>query len=684
MTLSSVPPNSCLVWESSYIMFQRKKLARLIACIVVGGSGFNSVIAQTPLGEVTVTSSKMDRSAADLTQSVSVIDEFEISNLGYTNLTEVLRNEASLEFKATGVPGQFNYPKMRGFASRHILVVIDGIKVNDGSSGDVGSILGQIDPDSIERVEILRGPQATLYGSNSTAGVIAITTKSGQSTDFSVTAEAGSDSWQTLGLSARGSTTAGDGSLIYSLNLDNNESDGVIDEEYTENLTIQGKLQYQGENFSIGGSYWRTDNEFGYAELNENYSFVSSQDEHWAFQTPDPNQRSATEKDVLSLFAEHTINENWSHRLTLGRDEKIYDTEDLNDGELGFVTAPFDDFTDFSCDYFSVYNAGDQVPVCDSYYVSVNEDTNRQADYNLNFSSDRLDILLGAEHYEQETVSNSNFGGYAGDQSVNSLYINGGVDLDADDRAILTFGVRHDDFDNWGSETTGSIGTAYDLTEVVNLFVNYGTSFRAPSTNELYSNYGNTELTPEDGDTFEAGVRGQIGALSGTVTYWHTELENVIAYDGSLPNPNSPFGFGQYTNRDEQVTKGVELDWSYALSEQLELRGTYTNTDSESTEGSDTFRTEQIADHKANLGLRYRSEKFNVGVNAYYSGPRLRWNGDFEMDSYTRVDLSGSYQFTDNLRVYGRVENLFDEDIVEGSGYEQPGTYGIFGIEVRL
>ena len=116
-----------------------------------------------------------------------------------------------------------------------------------------------------------------------------------------------------------------------------------------------------------------------------------------------------------------------------------------------------------------------------------------------------------------------------------------------------------------------------------------------------------------------------------------------------IPNPNSPFGFGQYTNRDEQVTKGIELDWSYALTEQLELRGTYTHTDSESTEGSNTFRTEQIADNKANLGLRYRAEKFNVGVNAYYSGPRLRWNGDFEMESYTRIDLSGSYQFTNNL-----------------------------------
>lgn len=127
--------------------------------------------------EVVVTATKIERPARYVTDSVTVITAEEIRERNFTDTTEILRQTAGIAFKQAGGPGQFNYPKVRGFGAGHFLVVVDGVKINEGLFPGVGNFIGQIDPKLIERIEILRGPQADLYGSDSTAGVIAITTK---------------------------------------------------------------------------------------------------------------------------------------------------------------------------------------------------------------------------------------------------------------------------------------------------------------------------------------------------------------------------------------------------------------------------------------------------------------------------------------------------------------------------
>ncbi|MCB1470971.1 MAG: TonB-dependent receptor, partial [Rhizobiaceae bacterium] len=129
------------------------------------------------LPEVTVTSTKIDVPAQYSTQSVTILTEEQIKESNFSDTTEILRQLGGLQFMKAGGPGQFNAPEARGLPSAYFLVVVDGVKVNEGLSSGIGNFLGQIDPKLIERIEILRGPQGQLFGRNAMAGAVQIVTK---------------------------------------------------------------------------------------------------------------------------------------------------------------------------------------------------------------------------------------------------------------------------------------------------------------------------------------------------------------------------------------------------------------------------------------------------------------------------------------------------------------------------
>jgi vitamin B12 transporter len=639
--------------------------------------------ATRPLEEVVVRSTKLEKSFAELTQSVTVIDEIEIEQKAFSDFTEVLRKTAGLEFKQAGGPGQFNYPKMRGFATGAILVVVDGVKINEASSGGVSNLLGQIDPASIERVEVLRGPQAVLYGANSTAGVISITTKSGRSRSARLQLESGSLDWRRGAVSVRNTVDAGRGAVAYSLNASKIDSGNVHAEEFTRDETLQGKISYDLARVGMGLTFWQTNNEFQSAELDE-AGCCETRETHWAFQTPDPNQVTATKSTVIGAYLQHEISERWSQRFQAGAMQKDFAILDAADGLLGYHPAPFDGFQ-FPAFTGPIYSHGELVPVEDTIddVASFYDDENRQLDYNLIYQGDRAGMLIGAEYLEQRARQWGSYGAADNEESVRSLYVNG--ELDAGERVVVALGLRVDEFDSWGRETTGNVGLAVQLGAASSLFVNVGTSFTAPTMSQLFNPvYGDAHLKPQGGETVELGWRynGADERLALESTLWHTVLDDVIVYDGAIVNRRSTSGFGQYTNRDRQRTEGVELTARFALTDRIALDGnyTYTRSDNKAADG-DWERTVQIAKNKANIGLDYQGDRFYVSGNLYYSGPRLRWAADIEMKEYTRFDLAGRFSFTDALSAYVRIENVFDTDIEEALGYEQPGRYSVVGIQ---
>lgn len=649
-------------------------------------AAFDADSTTDTLADVIVTSTKIDVPAQYSTQSVTIITEDQIRERNFSDTTEVLRQLGNIQFKKAGGPGQFNYPKARGLPSAYFLVVVDGVKINEGLSSGVGNFIGQINPKLIERIEILRGPEADLYGADSVAGVIAITTKGplpGAQPELG--AEYGSLNWK----QGYGSLRGEQGDFGYSLNLAYIDSDGVHDHEFYRNFSPQLKVNYkQGNWLSVEGTMLYMDTNFNYAELRESYAQDSPETPWWAFQLPDPNQYNSTQQTIGALNVKHQLTDSLRQRAVLGWTRKKNSNRDLDDGLLGFVPAPTDNFT---LDYTNFYRRGEPVPVYDtgngkpSYF----QNENLQFDYNLlwdsKLSGGKNTLLFGYEYYDQQGKKWGLYGDLNADNHSNSFYLNDVLSL-FDDALVLRAGLRNNQDDQYGNHTTGKIGASYTFKDTDStLYTNYGTSFKAPNFFQLVDPlYGNPDVQPEEGRTIEAGLRQAFlgKRLNFELTYWHTRLDDIIAFVGQV-NPDGTYG-GAYVNRDEGQSQGVELTGNYWIDEHWSLNGNYTYTDSWSEKDGQRSRTVQVAYNTANLGFTYQQDRYSLGGNVYYTGPRLRWAGDKETDSFTTVSIFGRAKLNKEFTVYGRIDNLFDQEATEEIGFQQPGLYAIAGVEWKL
>jgi outer membrane cobalamin receptor len=636
------------------------------------------------MGAITVQATKIEKDISQVTDAVTIVDEAAISQSGLTDFTDLLRYTPGIEFKRAGGPGQPSYPNVRGFAVGHFLVVIDGIKVNSARMAGTNSLFSNLDPYLIEKVEVLRGPQAALYGSDTTAGVIAITTKAGlPGTNFNVGAQYGTYEWKKGYTGLRGS----EGAFKYSLNIAYTDSEGVHEHEDFQNFTPQVKLSYDwGDTFSIEASYMYIKADWNMAMLKESYDFNSTREEWWAFQMPDPDNWNKDERNLASLKLKHQIFDNLRQKLTLGYYSQESESNNPNNGLLGYVTAPQDNFT---VDYANYYNKGDSVPVYDDgtgvpYH---SKSVNYSADYNLIWDADLglgiNTLLLGLTYLDQEGKKWGRSGDDEGSMYMYSVYLSDQLLL-LNEALVLSGGLRIDDHEEFGTKATYKFGASYAFKDIGStLFANYGTSFRAPSLFNLYDpRYGNKDLDPESGWTVEGGLRQTLlnNKLYFEITLWHTKLDDAIAYV-TVVDPDGSLG-GTYANRDTQTTQGVEFAFRWDFYKNLALYGNYTYCDSKTEEEGVESRSTLVSRNKGLIGVQYSlTDKLFLDLSAYYSGPRLRWRGDVEMNEYWRVDAAARYTIWDGLKAFARVNNLFDEDIEEGLGYEQPGIYIIAGLE---
>jgi vitamin B12 transporter len=253
--------------------------------------------------------------------------------------------------------------------------------------------------------------------------------------------------------------------------------------------------------------------------------------------------------------------------------------------------------------------------------------------------------------------------------------------------SFTTFGVRHDDHENFGGETTYRITQAFLLRNWgTKLKGSYGTGFRAPSLNELYyvnpwgGPGGNPDLDPEKSTGWDAGIEQSLfkNRLNIGITYFYNNFDDLIEWDNG------------YNNVDKAETGGIESFVIITLSDDLVLGLNYTYTDTEDNDGRRLLRRPL---HKIGFNTNYRFlERATANLDVFYVGERddSYWDAmtfttrDVVLDDYILVNLAASFDIYDYLTIFGRIENLFDEEYYESYGYGTPGLSAYGGVKINF
>ena len=604
--------------------------------------------------EVVVTATRIEIPASEVGSSVTVIPGSQIEEQQKSTVLEVLRTVPGLNVvKRQGATSVF----MRGAKSEHTLVLIDGIEMNDPISPGRAFDFSYLTVDNIERIEIIRGPQSTLYGSDAIGGVINIITKKGKGAPGGfVSAEAGS--YNTF--SEKAGISGGSSLANYSLGISRLDTDGISaadkddgnhEDDGLENTEVSARVGITpGDGFDLDVLLRWIDTD---ADI-DNSGGPGGDDPNYTTQTRQLYFRSQASLVLLDDL--------WEQKLGFSLTD--YRREGHNDTDA-------DHLDDLSRDSY------------DGKIVKF--------DWQHNLYLHETNILtLGVETEEEkggsDYYSESVWGPYSSTFAeetarTNGYYLQDRITLW--DSLFTTLGARVDDHSRFGTQTTYRVTTAYRIRQTgTTIKGSYGTGFKAPTLYQLYSVYGDETLDPEESIGWDVGIEQTIsgGIVTVGATYFNNNFDDLIDYDT---------GLSKYVNITEARSQGVELFAALVPMDDLTLRASYTYTDTQDkATGEDLLLR---AKNRFGLNVNYRLlERANVNLEITYAGKR--YDNDFStwpatlvsLDPYTLVNLAASYDLTGNIQLFSRVENLFDEEYEEVNGYGTAGVSAYGGLKVTF
>jgi vitamin B12 transporter len=611
-------------------------------------------IADSPL--IVVTANRTARDISQVGESVTVIDEKEIVNRQASDVIDILRTVPGVTFNRNGGIGTNAGVSIRGAQSVQTVVLVDGVKLNDPSSIGGGFDFGPLLTGNIARVEVVRGTQSVLYGSQAIGGVVNLLTRE-PTEDLAVFARAeygGRDTAELVGnisgkfgpvsASLGGTYLTTDGISAFNEERGGTEADGF------ESLGVNGKIDIAlADNVSLDLRAFYADGETdidGFAPP--------------TFAFGDTNEVS-NRKDFVGYA---------------GLNASFLDGRLRN--RLGFAFTDIErENVDLGTDFVTFDGSGE----------------NRRYEYQGVFdASDMVQIVFGAER-EESDFSSSSFGGAPtiADASINSAYTQ--VNVTPAEGLSLTGGLRYDDTDTFGSATVFAASGAYTPNggnTVVR--ASYGEGFKAPSLFQLFSNFGNPDLVAEESESWDVGIshslldgRAQIG-----VTYFERDGTNEIGFAGctaSIPicnDSSNPRPFGTYVNVGSVSADGWEFGIDLQPADGFDVSLHYSIIDAfDETTGN---RLARRAEETASLVADYRTQSgFGIGATILIVGDSFDDVGNTRQnDGYVVADVRASYGITENLEVFGRIENVTNEEYETIFQFGQPGRAFFGGVRYRM
>jgi vitamin B12 transporter len=543
---------------------------------------------------------------------------------------------------------------IRGANSGQTLVLVDGVEVNDPISTTRSFNFADLTVENIERIEVVRGPQSTLYGSDAIGGVINIITRTGEGpASLSLSLEGGSfNSWRSQIWSGGGGEK-----VNYSLGMSRWSTDGI-----SAAAANQGNTEKDGyENNTVSARVGFTPSgNFGVNVIARYLDSSTDLDNFGGAWGDDPNHVSDQTQLVFRTEAELTL-----------FDDRYYQ-------KLGVS------LTDIDREFRNDYDEAHPAERSESTYKG----SMLKIDWQHNLHLGEANTLtLGLETEEEKgdssSYSESEYGPFTSVFPEESVRTNGYFLQDriaVADRWFTTLGVRLDDHDRFGSEVTWRVTSAYLIPNAgTAVRCSVGTGFKAPSLYQLFSEYGSVELKPEESLGWDLGVEQAFSGGRGAagLTWFSNDFDNLLDFD--------PVNY-IYQNIAEASTRGLELFATLQLAHNIDLGATYTYTDSEDGASGEELLRRPRNQGGINANCAFL-EKGNLNLDLLYVGSR--YDNDFstwpasvaKLDPYVLVNLAGSWDFGEHWCLFGRLENLLDEEYETVLGYGTPGIGGYLGLK---
>lgn len=606
-------PSAVSTGRLVFIHDPRPIVASVFALVVAGLAGMHSpsLIAQTTLESIVVTPTRTARSADETIAPVTVITREDIEATGSSSLPEILRAAAGVELSTNGAYGKATGIFVRGTETDHVLVLVDGVKLYSATLGR--SSLELIPVDQIQRIEVLRGPRASLYGAEALGGVVHIFTHDG---------EAGGSTRLSLGYGAdatsdvsAGFTGASD-SARYRLSVNRFDTDGIdvtddaqLDEDSYKNTSLSGGIVFDTSSNS----------EFG---LNVLYSTGDTAFDN-TFDVADAVHDSDFDQYVVSASAKLQATSNWTSSLRLSSSEEDRDSFRNKVFENNFATQR------------SELSWQNDVIVGQQHLMTAG----------IDYSDDSVDSTT---RFEVDSRDNTGvFVQWQGNY----------------DRQGVIVALRHDDNEQFGGQTNGSVDYRFDITPGLRLRAGAGTGFKAPSFNELYfPDFGNPSLDVEKVQSFEIGLQGDVGGGQWTATWFDAEIEDLITFDNATFVP---------ANVAQAQISGLELDYRGQVAGWTISAGVNVLRPEDSATGNTLVRRART-NFRLAAARRFGSLDASAGLS--YSGHRFDDAANEErLDSFVLANVSGRWHLTNAVEIETTVENLLDEDYETASGFNERG-----------
>ena len=574
----------------------------------------------------------------------SIITRDDIEAMQVASVSDILKTIAGVHVVSQGDAGQTSSVFTRGMESDHTLILLDGVRVNSATLGTTN--FAALSAQQIERIEIVKGPRAALWGSDALAGVIQIFTKRYENGKGAFNLGVGSNGFYQSSVSVG----FGNEHHKYTFNASVEKSDGFnayhSDPNDPYDLNEPDADGYERETVSlVGDSQFTQDFSLSVvARLQRGESeFDGSYPDKPCWRDPD--------SPCPEYYANEQDSENYHTRLA--------GNYQLGRGSIELALAK-------SQDSGEQYGNG-----VDSQRIETKRNqASLIAFYPFNEQSS---VTTGAEWYQEKVAANYDLDNFTADvqtyandsRNVSAIFAQARHQVD---KVMFEVAVRGDDIENVGNETTYNLSLGYQLADEWLISANAGTGFKAPSFNDLYwPNSGNAALKPETSETQEILLRHYTTALNIELSLYDTEVENLIAWAEVSPNVWQP------SNVDKATMQGADLTVSYDHGDfSHQFNAGYVDTEDQKSKQELLRRPKVSADYT--LGYNWQAWNFN-GTLSYRDESR---DSAASIDSYWLLDLSAQWQVTESFLLSAKVSNLLDEE------YETSTNYIADGRNVRV